>query len=682
MKQISIIVAVMTATFPMTAQNELPDSIEGRHLEEVVVNGEKPQIKGHDGVMVVDLPAIVKDKPVTNILEALGYLPGVVNNNGSIGLSGAASVTIILNGEPTAMPVGNLYQLLYSTPVDRLKTVEIMYSAPAKYHVSGAVINIIMKTPRPLDGLMGQLNLGSNQTHYAAYSGGLNAIYAIKDWTFDLNWSIARNHTYNRQETFSNHLVNSTRHPVEDDMRQIGENLSNLLHAAISFKNLKLSYNSQISSDIRNRSLSSGTFGNYSNLYKSLSPTSYQNVAIRYTAPFGLTAGGDYTHYHENRSQNLFKDDSEKVIAENMQNINRYHAYVDMEHAFGNWTIGYGADYQHSDDKSRQSYLLPPQEGFDNTLREDVASVYLSAQSSFRWGLSFNASMEAEYFHNNFRRNLNFIPQLGATYYKTPKSIFQLNFTSNRVYPSFWELHGGTAYVNDYSKILGNPALQPYISYTGQLSYIFKQKYAATFYVLYADDYSVQLPYQSTTDLQLIFQTLNMNFSRTMGLQLHVPFNIKNIWNATATLNLSHAQQKSTHFHNLSFNNKHWGVYAALNNTIRFSSGCPVSLSIDGSYIAGQIQGPGRFEPLWKIDAGVKWQFGTKRCCELNLKANDIFNTCNPLLRINFSGQDYLMKAHEMNRNLKLTFVWRFNGFKPKNDSDSDIDTSRFGTGS
>lgn len=27
---------------------------------------------------------------------------------------------------------------------------------------------------------------------------------------------------------------------------------------------------------------------------------------------------------------------------------------------------------------------------------------------------------------------------------------------------------------------------------------------------------------------------------------------------------------------------------------------------------------------------------------------------------------------------LKLTFIWRFNGFKPKNES--DIDTSRFGT--
>ena len=53
-----------------------------------------------------------------------------------------------------------------------------------------------------------------------------------------------------------------------------------------------------------------------------------------------------------------------------------------------------------------------------------------------------------------------------------------------------------------------------------------------------------------------------------------------------------------------------------LNNTVGFSSSCPVSLSVDVAYITGQIQGPGCFNSFWKVDAGVKWQFGRKRCCE------------------------------------------------------------------
>ncbi len=47
-------------------------------------------------------------------------------------------------------------------------------------------------------------------------------------------------------------------------------------------------------------------------------------------------------------------------------------------------------------------------------------------------------------------------------------------------------------------------------------------------------------------------------------------------------------------------------------------------------------------------------------------------------MTINHSGQDYRMKVRDMTRNLKLTFIWRFNGFKPK---ETNIDTSRFGTG-
>lgn len=47
-------------------------------------------------------------------------------------------------------------------------------------------------------------------------------------------------------------------------------------------------------------------------------------------------------------------------------------------------------------------------------------------------------------------------------------------------------------------------------------------------------------------------------------------------------------------------------------------------------------------------------------------------------MTINHAGQDYLMKVRDTSRNLKLTFIWRFNGFKPK---DSNIDTSRFEPG-
>ena len=660
------------------AQTEVTDTISAQQLNEVVVKGEKPQVKGEDGVMVVDLPAIVKDKPVTNILEALGYMPGVTDNNGMIWLTGASNVTIILNGELTNMPLQNLYQLLYTTPVDRLKNVEIMYSAPAKYHVNGAVINVILKTPKPLDGLQGQVRAGYNQAHYGSYGGGLAATYAISDWTFDLNYGLSRTKSWKREETWSNHQHNSQHTMIEDDMRRIGQNWCNTIFASASWKTLKLTYNGQIISDSKSWGLSSGTLGDFTNAYNMLSPVNYHNIALRYAAPFGTTIAGDYTRYSENRSQSLFKGTDYLLGSENRQNINRYHVYIDQEHRLGKWQLNYGAEYQHSEDYSSQHYgVLSENPDFDDILNEDVASIYVGTQRSFNWGLSFNVSAKGEYYHNKYQHNWNFIPQLGATYYKTPKSIFQLNFNTQRIYPSYWELHGGTSHINDYSTVIGNPELQPYIQYDAQFNYILRQKYVATLYFQYGDKATVQLPYQSPDALNLIYQTINMNYKRVIGLNLYAPFGIGYIWNATATANVFNQREKADHFHDISFDNSKWIFYGGLGNSFKFSQNCPVSLSVDFSYISPSLQGIAGLSGIWKIDAGVKWRFGKKNCCELDLKADDIFNSWSPSMTINQAGQDYKMKVKDMTRNLKLTFIWRFNGFKPK---DSIIDTSRFGT--
>ena len=677
MKRNYIIFIAMIAVNSMMAQSEIPDSIEGLELNEVVVKGEKPQIKGKDGIMVVDLPNTVKDKPVSNILEALGYLPGVVNNNGMIGLAGASDVTIILNGELTNMPLQNLYQLLYTTPIDRLKTVEVMYTAPAKYHVNGAVINVVLKTPTPLDGLQGQVRAGYNQGHYGSYGGGLAATYAVNDWTFDLNYGLSHSKSWNHEETYSNHLFEGQRSMIEDNMRRISESWSNTIYAAATYKRLRLTYNGQITSSAKGRSLSDGTLGSFTNNYIYNGPINYHNIAMRYSAPFGLTVGGDYTYYGEKRNQSLFQK-SDYLLGElNKQDINRWHVYLDQQHQLGKWQLSYGVEYQRADDRSSQK--IGDSEGFSGTTSEDVADAYIGVQRSFDWGLSFNVSAKGEYYHNNYQHNWNFIPQLGATYYKTPKSIFQLNLSTIRVYPSYWELRNGTSHINPYAKVLGNPSLQPYLNYAGQFSYIFKQKYVATLYVQYADKATVQLPYQSPDELSLIYQTINTNYKRTVGLNLNVPFNVGYIWNATATANVFNQREKADHFHDISFDNKKWIFYGALNNSFKFSQNTPLSLSVDFTYISPSIQGLADLSALWKVDAGVKWQFGKKRCCEIDLQANDIFNRWSPTMTIRHAGQDYRMKVRDMTRNLKLTFIWRFNGFKPKNES--GIDTSRFGTG-
>ena len=110
---------------------------------------------------------------------------------------------------------------------------------------------------------------------------------------------------------------------IDDDMRRISQNWNNTVFASAAWKTLKLTYNGQIISDSKSWGLSSGTLGNYTNAYNMLSPVGYHNIALRYIAPFGMTVGGDYTRYSENRSQSLFKDIDYLLGSENRQDINR-----------------------------------------------------------------------------------------------------------------------------------------------------------------------------------------------------------------------------------------------------------------------------------------------------------------------------------------------------------------------
>lgn len=660
------------------------DSLEQRQLGEAVVKGEKPVVKGQNGMMVVDLPALVKDKPVSNVLEALAYLPGVTSENGQVGLAGASGVTIILNGELTNMPISKLYQLLYAMPTDRLKQVEVMYAAPAKYHVNGAVINIVLKTPSPLDGLQGQARAGYNQGHYGSYGTTLSAIYALKSWTFDANYSLSRSKGWAHESYLSNHLLGDRRTVIEQEDRRSSESLSHLLYASAGYRfseksRLSLTYNGEVTGDVHSSVRASGTMGNFLNDIRYDGPKHYHNAAVKYTAPFGLTLGGDYTRYGEKRTQRLTGlDGKAPAVSVSDQQVDRYHVYADQTHDIGGWNLSYGVEYQNAFDRSWQAYETGQDGGFSATRREEVVDAYVGLQHSFKWGLSFGASAKGEYFKDRYRHNWNFIPVFGATFCRDPKHLFQLNFTSQRVYPSYWELHGGTVYHNDYSMVVGNTGLRPFLNYSSQLTYVHRQKYVATLYFQYGDGASVQLPYQSPDELKLIYQTINMNFKRVAGLNLNVPFKVGGVWDATLQANVFHQREKADHFHDISFDHRKWIAYGAFRNTVKPGPKSPVSFSVDLACISSAMQGIADLSRMWRMDAGVKWNFGHKRCCELNLKADDIFNSWSPDMDIRHAGQDFHMKVSDMSRNVKLTFIWRFNGFKPK---DISIDTSRFGTG-
>lgn len=658
------------------------DTIATQYLKEVVVKAERPQIKSENGAMVVDLPNIVKDKPVTNILESLVYLPGVISQGGAISLVGASSTTIIINGEVSQMSLQQLYQLLYSMPVSRLKQVEVMQAAPAKYHVNGGVINIILKMPTVLDGLQGQVRTGYDQSHYASFGGVMSLLYATQRWTFDANYSLTKNKTWNSNDMTSWHTLSDGQHFVKESDRQTASNLANIVYCAIGYKinetnSLKATYNGQYMDNISSDTHSTGTFGSFLNSSVFGKPKMLHNVNLNFKSGFGLSLSADYLFYNEMREQRMEDLSTAEILVNsiNKQRINKYRFTADMQHDVNGWGVYYGVDYKLSDDHSSMEYRTPENPGFGNNLNEQSVKVYVGLQHSFLSGISFQTSVAEELYHVAGNNNWTFLPQLALTYYKTPTHVLQASFNTNRIFPSYWTLHGGVGYLNPYSEVWGNPNLKPSTEYATQASYIFKRKYVATLFFKNIDDYAIQLPYQSPDELKLIFQEQNFNYDRKIGISIVAPLTVCDWFDTRLTAQVYYEKICAYHFHDISFTRDKLCLYGAIQNTIKVAKG--LSFTLDAKTLNGALQGIADLSGMWQIDAGMKWSFAKNNCCEINLRADDIFNSWSPVLSIDYKGQNYRMKVNDMTRHIKLTFVYRFNGFKPK---DTSIDTSRLGT--
>ncbi|MDR0892692.1 MAG: TonB-dependent receptor family protein [Mediterranea sp.] len=678
-------------TFEHTEQPVVRLKERNNALGEVTVQAQHPLVRLTEGRIAYDMPRLLERKAVSNVYEALLQLPGIREQDGTLVLAGATGVTLLLNGQATSMPAESLIALLKSLPYTRMQRAEVMYSAPPQYHVRGAAINIVLTGKQESDsGLQGEVNGTYAQKHYANYTAGTALRYATGKLSADLNYAYTLNRAKNDLSLYSHHQYNGTTHDIEQlnlgDKRANDHNLRLALEYAFSKREkLSAAYTAQLSTGIRSNQLSAGTLSHSTNHKVNAVPTAMHNLLLDYTSGFGLKAGVEYTRYRERTDQHFQESLTERAdtfTARSTQNVDSYRLYADQSHTLGTWTLNYGAQYTYATDHSTQHYLPETRQDLsaqdtDSRLREQTANLYAGFETAVGDKLSLSASLTGEYYRYGNYKEWSTFPTLEATYAPATGHIVQLSVSSDKAYPDYWELHGGTSYLNGYALIEGNPQLRPCRTYEGQLSYIFKGKYILTAYYSYLDHYFVQLPYQSPAGPTLVYQTLNFNYKQTVGLNLILPFGIGRVLNSQLTLNGFYDNVKSDHFHDLSFHKDNWVFYARLSNTFRLSAKPAISLELSGAYITRNIQGPEVLSRLWSIDAGLKCTL-LKGNGELCLKGTDLSNSWSPDMRMRYATQDLWMQIRPDSRAVSLSFTWRFGGFKGGKQQASG--PSRFGT--
>lgn len=678
-----LILLVLCSTLSLAAQVSDSDTIHSLELQEVIVSGERPKIKSNNGILSVDISSIVKDKPISNIYEALSFVPGIISNSdGGISLSGGNGLNILINGKKPHMPVENIIALLQSYPVEKLKGVDILYSTPAKYHVNGSSINIRLKEASMLDGLQGQARIDYEQKHYAKGSANIASSYSNGRISTDIMYRYTIGKSWAHNQIISTHTIGDNYKSINQEENTSTKGQNHNAHFSLGWNispnnKITTSYDLQISPIQYATNHSFGSLGRFTT--DKIYPKSkiLHNVNISYESSFGLSTGATITTYKEASNTQLLSDVTNTILNDynSSQNIKRYHLFIDQIHNIADWEINYGGSLDISHDYSSQAFNLDSNDSFSTKIRETSMDIYVGTEHSFDNGLGFSLSIQGDYYNRKGETKWWISPQIALTYMKTPKHIFQLDVSSSKESPSYWEIHGGKTLLNNYMMIMGNPNLRPSYTYESQLVYLHKQKYMAVLYYRYTDDYFAQLPYQSSNSIELIYQTQNFKYNQMLGLMIQLPFSFGKVMNSSLTLNGYYTHVKGVNFNDINFNTEKYSIYAELDNSIKLLTNKPLYLNVTGTVLSPSLQGYANLSSIWKLDIGAKWTF-LKGNADFIIKWSDIFNTWSPTMCINKYGQNLSMKSIDLTSYFKATFTYRFNGFKPKNIT---IDQARFG---
>ena len=654
-------------------------------LDEVVVKAERPFVKVENGRLGYNLVVLSEKQVVNNAYEALMRLPGVQESKGALTLVGAGNLTVILNGKPTTMDVGQLETLLRNTPVNRVEKVEVMYSAPPEYHVRGAVINVVLKRSNDYS-FQGEVSADYKNQYFN--SGGMKGNFRLSTPKMAFDVMYGANDVKNMEyiDLDSRHALKNERYDISQNEQLRSKYWNHNFRTVFEYNfndnhTINVIYTGSYSPDQHN---SSETTGNYqtSNVDKYLD-TQMNNVTLQYHSGFGFEIGGDYTHYTSDNHQSLYADyqDARQSSFSMVggQRIDRYSIYADQKHSLSKgWSLGYGASYWFAKDRDFQTYDkvvgdIHTQNMYSD-LKEQTTNFYVSLSKNYETGVSFSVSATGEYYTIGNYHKWAVYPQASLTYFKTPKHTFQFSLSTDKTYPGYWDMQSSVSYLNGYTELWGTPGLKPMTNYNLNGSYILKQKYIFNLFFMHTPDYFIQTPYQSTDRLALIYKNTNWNYMQLWGANIILPFKTGNWLDSRLTVAGMQMRQRCDDFFDIPFNRKKWVFSAMLDNTFKVNKN--LAFELMGNVQTPVIQGTFDIESIFNLTAGLKWSFANDRM-SLSARCNDILNTGMPKTKVRFKGQDLDMNSAFYSRAFTLNLSYRFGGYKKKNLK--EVDTSRFG---
>jgi hypothetical protein len=223
--------------------------------------------------------------------------------------------------------------------------------------------------------------------------------------------------------------------------------------------------------------------------------------------------------------------------------------------------------------------------------------------------------------------------------------------------PNYEQLNPFKYYLDPTTYKAGYPYLDPALSYSAELSYVYKQKFVTNLNYTVTNDPITEVIQPSTTENKVTIQTTkNLTRMTYYGINGSYQFQFYKWWSNTTNVNVYYAQYTG----DIAGTNLNKGSGTFDINTMNsFILPKDLSAELSAFYQAPQVYGYMDLKPTWIINIGLQKNFFNKR---LTVRANatDIFWHGYPSATSYYTNYTESFIAKRDTRQFSLSVTWRF----------------------
>ncbi len=692
-------VADNTIAIPEIKLHETESKLKG-----VTVSAQKPFIEVHADKLVVNVENSIVSAG-NSVMDVLAKSPGVsVDQNDNISLKGKQGVNVMIDGRIVPVSAADLANMLKSMPSNSVDKIEIISNPSARYDAAGTAGIINIKTKKDnKTGLNGSLNGSYAQGVYLKDNGGFNLNYRKNKLNVYLNYNLSDrngfshvdwNRKYYASGSYTGSFVqdNYTTVHFRNNLATTGVdyNLSSRtsIGGAITADNFYMSTRGyyfanvmdptdHLQSTFATHNTSAGNWNNYA-----------PNLHLKHTfdsAGKELTIDADYARYwnrnYQDFTTNYYSPGGTEsqpayILHGDISGITQIRSfkadYVNPLKSGARLEAGIKSSFVTADnqpqffDRSSGSNLYDSTKSNHFIYNENINAAYVNANKEWKkfsaqFGLRAEQTIvtgREETTGQPLERNYTrLFPSLAVQNHINANNDLGVTVSRRIERPGYDDLNPYKFFVDPSTYKAGNPYLNPALTYSGELSHVYKQRLITTLAYSVTNNVITEVIKPSTTANRVTIQTKdNLATMNYFGISGSYTIPIFKWWTNITNGNAYYAQYRG----NLANTNLNAGKPTFdINTSNKFTMPKDWSAELTVFYQAAQVYGFLNLTPISMFNVGIQKNLLDKRMT-IRLNANDIFYKGNESGSSFFTNYTEYFTALHDTRQASISVTYRF----------------------